>query len=140
VRILAYAAKYASSFYGPFRDAVGSGANLGKGDKSTYQMDPGNGDEAVREALLDVEEGADVVMVKPGMPYLDVLWRVKQAFHRPTFVYQVSGEYAMFKAAAANGWIDERATVLEMLLGFRRAGADAILTYYATDVAEWLKS
>lgn len=137
--VLAYAAKYASSFYGPFRDALDS-APRGGTDKRTYQMDPGNGDEALHEVQMDLDEGADLVMVKPGMPYLDVLWRVKQAFRRPTFVYQVSGEYAMFKAAAANGWIDERATVLEMLLGFRRAGADAILTYYATDVAEWLKS
>jgi len=137
--VLAYAAKYASAFYGPFRDALDS-APRGGTDKRTYQMDPGNGDEALHEVQMDLDEGADLVMVKPGMPYLDVLWRVKQAFRRPTFVYQVSGEYAMFKAAAANGWIDERSTVLEMLLGFRRAGADAILTYYATDVAEWLKS
>lgn len=135
--ILAYSAKYASAFYGPFRDALDS-APRGGGDKRTYQMDPGNGDEALHEVALDLGEGADIVMVKPGMPYLDIVWRVKEAFGRPTFVYQVSGEYAMFKAAAANGWIDERATVLEALLGFRRAGADAVLTYYATDAARWL--
>lgn len=136
--ILAYAAKYASSFYGPFRDALDS-APRGGTDKRTYQMDPGNGDEALHEVEMDLAEGADLVMVKPGMPYLDVVWRVKQEFKRPTFVYQVSGEYAMFKAAAAQGWIDERACVLETLTGFRRAGADAVLTYYATDAAEWLR-
>ncbi len=135
--ILAYAAKYASSFYGPFRDALDS-APRGGGDKKTYQMDPGNGDEALIEVARDLAEGADLVMVKPGMPYLDILWRVKQQFKRPTLAYQVSGEYAMFKAAGANGWIDERATVLEALLGFRRAGADAVLSYYAIEVAEWL--
>ncbi len=136
--ILAYAAKYASAFYGPFRDALDS-APRGGGDKKTYQMDPGNGDEALHEVALDLAEGADIVMVKPGMPYLDIVWRIKQAFQRPVAVYQVSGEYAMFKAAAANGWIDERATVLEALLGFRRAGADMILSYYATDAATWLR-
>lgn len=136
--LLAYAAKYASAFYGPFRDALDS-APRGGTDKRTYQMDPGNGDEALHEVEMDLAEGADLVMVKPGMPYLDVVYRVKERFRRPTFVYQVSGEYAMFKAAAANGWIDERQTVLEALLGFRRAGADAVLTYYAIDVAEWLR-
>jgi porphobilinogen synthase len=135
--ILAYSAKYASAFYGPFRDALDS-APRGGTDKRTYQMDPGNGDEALMEVARDLDEGADMVMVKPGMPYLDVVWRVKQAFGCPVFVYQVSGEYAMYKAAAANGWLDEERVVLEGLLGFRRAGADAILTYYATDVAEWL--
>ena len=139
VRILAYAAKYASAFYGPFRDAVGSGANLGKGDKSTYQMDPGNSDEALHEVALDLEEGADYVMVKPGMPYLDIVRRVKDRFAVPTFVYQVSGEYAMFKAAGAQGWIDADACLMEALLGFRRAGADAILTYYAIEAAKRLK-
>jgi porphobilinogen synthase len=139
VRILAYAAKYASSFYGPFRDAVGSGANLGKGDKHTYQMDPGNGDEALHEVALDLEEGADYVMVKPGMPYLDIVRRVKDRFHVPTFVYQVSGEYAMFQAAGAQGWIDADACLMETLLGFRRAGADAILTYYALEAARRLR-
>lgn len=135
--ILAYSAKYASSFYGPFRDALDS-APRGGADKRTYQMDPGNGDEALVEVARDLDEGADMVMVKPGMPYLDIVWRVKEAFGCPVFVYQVSGEYAMYKAAAANGWLNEEAVVLEGLLGFRRAGADAILTYYATDVAEWL--
>jgi porphobilinogen synthase len=135
VRILAYAAKYASAFYGPFRDAVGSGANLGKGDKKSYQMDPGNSDEALREVALDLEEGADFVMVKPAMPYLDVVRRVKERFGVPTFVYQVSGEYAMLKAAAQNGWIDGEACMLEALLGFKRAGADAILTYFALEAA-----
>jgi porphobilinogen synthase len=139
VRILAYAAKYASAFYGPFRDAVGSGANLGKGDKSTYQMDPGNGDEALHEVALDLEEGADYVMVKPGMPYLDIVRRVKERFAVPTFVYQVSGEYAMFQAAGAQGWIDADACLMEALLGFRRAGADAILTYYALEAARRIK-
>ncbi len=138
-RILAYSAKYASSFYGPFRDAVGSSANLGKGDKHTYQMDVANSDEALREVELDIAEGADMVMVKPGLPYLDVLRRVKDAFGMPTLVYQVSGEYAMLKAAAQNGWLDERAVVLETLVAFKRAGADAILTYFAVDAARWLR-
>ena len=138
-RILAYSAKYASSFYGPFREAVGSAGNLGSGNKYSYQMDPANGDEAEQEVALDISEGADMVMVKPGMPYLDIVYRVKQRFGMPTFAYQVSGEYAMFKAAAANGWIDEQATVLEALLGFRRAGADAVLTYYAKQAAIWLR-
>ncbi len=137
-RILAYSAKYASAYYGPFRDAVGSGASLGKADKRTYQMDPANGDEALREIALDLAEGADMVMIKPGMPYLDIVWRVKQRFGVPTAVYQVSGEYAMLKAAAQNGWLDERKVVLEALLGCKRAGADAILTYYAPQVAQWL--
>ncbi len=137
-RILAYSAKYASSFYGPFRDAVGSAANLGAGDKKTYQMDPANGDEAIREVAMDLDEGADMVMVKPGLPYLDIVRRVKETFAVPTFVYQVSGEYAMLKAAARQGWLDERATVLEALLSMRRAGADAILSYSAIDVATWL--
>jgi porphobilinogen synthase len=139
VRILAYSAKYASAFYGPFRDAVGSGANLGKGDKKTYQMDPGNSDEALHEVALDLEEGADFVMVKPGMPYLDIVRRVKDTFQVPTFVYQVSGEYAMLKAAGAAGWLDGDACMMESLLGFKRAGADAILTYYALDCARRLK-
>jgi porphobilinogen synthase len=139
VRILAYAAKYASSFYGPFRDAVGSAANLGRGSKETYQMDPANGDEALHEVALDLAEGADMVMIKPGMPYLDIVRRVKDEFRRPTFVYQVSGEYAMLKAAAQNGWLDERACVLEALTGMKRAGADGILTYFARDVAGWLR-
>jgi porphobilinogen synthase len=138
VRILAYAAKYASAFYGPFRDAVGSGANLGKGDKKTYQMDPGNSDEALHEVALDLEEGADFVMVKPAMPYLDIVRRVKDRFGVPTFVYQVSGEYAMIKGAGRNGWVDGDACMMEALLGFRRAGADAILTYYAIEAAERL--
>jgi len=138
-RILAYSAKYASSFYGPFRDAVGSSANLGKGDKSTYQMDPANSNEALREVALDIDEGADMFMVKPGLPYLDIVRRVKSELRVPTFVYQVSGEYAMFKAAAANGWIAEQPCVLEALLGMKRAGADAILTYYALEVAGWLR-
>lgn len=137
-RILAYSAKYASSFYGPFRDAVGSAANLGTGNKYTYQMDPANSDEALWEVGLDLEEGADMVMIKPGLPYLDIVRRIKDRFCAPTFVYQVSGEYAMLKAAAQNGWIDERPCVLESLLAFKRAGADGILTYYALDVAEWL--
>jgi porphobilinogen synthase len=139
VRILAYAAKYASSFYGPFRDAVGSGSNLGKGDKHTYQMDPGNSDEALHEVALDLEEGADFVMVKPGMPYLDIVRRVKERFQVPTFVYQVSGEYSMLKAAGNQGWIDGEACMMEALLGFRRAGADAILTYFALEAAAKLK-
>ncbi|MCB5188764.1 porphobilinogen synthase [Methylobacillus caricis] len=138
-RILAYSAKYASAFYGPFRDAVGSSANLGKSNKYNYQMDPGNSDEALREVALDLEEGADMVMVKPGMPYLDIVRRVKQEFGVPTYAYHVSGEYAMLKAAALNGWLDERAVVLEAMLGFKRAGADGILTYYAMDIARWLK-
>jgi porphobilinogen synthase len=137
-RILAYSAKYASSFYGPFRDAVGSAGSLGKGNKYTYQMDPANGDEALREVALDLEEGADMVMVKPGLPYLDIVRRVKRRFGAPTFVYQVSGEYAMLKAAAANGWLDERACALEALTAIKRAGADAILTYFALDAARWL--
>ena len=138
-RILAYSAKYASSFYGPFRDAVGSAGNLGGGNKYSYQMDPANSDEALTEVELDITEGADMVMVKPGMPYLDVLYRVKDTFEKPTFVYQVSGEYAMLKAAGQNGWLDEKAVVLESLLAFKRAGADAILTYFAFDAARWLK-
>jgi len=137
-RILAYSAKYASSFYGPFRDAVGSAANLGGGNKYTYQMDPANTNEALHEVALDLEEGADMVMIKPGMPYLDIVRRVKDQFGVPTFVYQVSGEYAMLKAASQNGWLDERAVVLEALLGIKRAGADGILSYYAKDVARWL--
>lgn len=138
-RILAYSAKYASGFYGPFRDAVGSAANLGAGNKYTYQMDPANSDEALWEVGLDLEEGADMVMIKPGMPYLDIVRRVKSEFGAPTFVYQVSGEYAMLKAAAQNGWLDEKACVLESLLAFKRAGADGILTYYALEAAGWLK-
>ena len=137
-RIMAYSAKYASSFYGPFRDAVGSAGNLGGGNKYTYQMDPANSDEALQEVGLDIAEGADIVMVKPGMPYLDIVRRVKDTFGVPTAVYQVSGEYAMLKAAAQNGWLDERAVVLESLLGFKRAGADSILTYFAMDAARWL--
>ena len=139
-RILAYSAKYASAFYGPFRDAVGSAANLGAGDKYSYQMDPANSDEALREVELDLAEGADMVMVKPGLPYLDIIRRVKDEFGVPTFAYQVSGEYAMLKAAALNGWLDERKTALEALLSLKRAGADAILTYYARNVAEWLRT
>ena len=138
-RILAYAAKYASSFYGPFRDAVGSAANLGKDDKYTYQIDPANSDEALWEAGMDLEEGADMIMVKPGMPYLDIVRRVKDEFGAPTFVYQVSGEYAMLQAAGINGWIDRRKCVLESLLAFKRAGADGILTYFALEAAAWLK-
>jgi porphobilinogen synthase len=138
-RILAYAAKYASSYYGPFRDAVGSKGALGKADKRTYQMDPGNTDEALREVALDLDEGADMVMVKPGMPYLDIVRRVKDEFQAPTFVYQVSGEYSMIKAAAKNGWIDEKSVVLEALTCIKRAGADGILTYFAPQAAEWLK-
>ena len=140
VRILAYSAKYASAFYGPFRDAVGSGASLGKGDKKTYQMDPANADEALREIALDLEEGADFVMVKPGMPYLDVLHRVKEHFRVPTFVYQVSGEYSMLRAAALQDWLDGEACMMESLVGFKRAGADAILTYFALDAARALKA
>ncbi|HEY0722143.1 MAG TPA: porphobilinogen synthase, partial [Gammaproteobacteria bacterium] len=138
-RILAYSAKYASSFYGPFRDAVGSAGNLGKGNKYTYQMDPANSDEALWEVALDIEEGADMVMIKPGMPYLDIVRRVKEQFGMPTFVYQVSGEYAMLKAASQNGWLDERAVVMESLLGVKRAGADALRTYYARQAAQWLR-
>jgi porphobilinogen synthase len=136
--ILAYAAKYASSFYGPFRDAVGSAGNLAGGNKYSYQMDPANSDEALREVALDIEEGADMVMVKPGMPYLDIVRRVKDQFGVPTYAYQVSGEYAMLKAAARNGWLDEKSVVLESLLSFKRAGADGILTYFAESVGEWL--
>jgi len=138
VRLMAYSAKYASAFYGPFRDAVGSSGNLGKADKKTYQMDPANSNEAMREIALDLEEGADMVMVKPGMPYLDIVRRVKQEFGVPTFAYHVSGEYAMLKAAAANGWLDERACVMETMIGFKRAGADGVLTYYAPQIARWL--
>ncbi|OOC11144.1 porphobilinogen synthase [Thioalkalivibrio halophilus] len=137
-RILAYSAKYASAFYGPFRDAVGSAGNLGRGSKETYQMDPANGEEAIHEVAADLAEGADMVMVKPGMPYLDVVHRLRERFQRPTFVYHVSGEYAMLKAAAERGWLDERACVLEALTGMKRAGADGILTYYARAAAEWL--
>lgn len=138
-RILAYAAKYASSFYGPFRDAVGSAGNLGQGDKKTYQMDPANSDEALREVALDLEEGADMVMVKPGLPYLDIVRRVKDAFGAPTYAYQVSGEYAMLKAAAQNGWLDHDAVMMESLLAFKRAGCDGILTYFALEAAALLK-
>ena len=138
-RILAYSAKYASSFYGPFRDAVGSAGNLGGGNKYTYQMDPANTDEALHEVALDLEEGADMVMVKPGLPYLDIVRRVKDEFGAPTFVYQVSGEYAMLKAATLNGWLDEQAVVMEALVSIKRAGADGILTYYALQAAEWLR-
>ncbi len=137
-RILAYSAKYASAFYGPFRDAVGSSASLGKGNKYTYQMDPANSDEALKEVALDLQQGADMVMVKPGLPYLDIVRRVKEEFGVPTYAYQVSGEYAMLKAAVQNGWLDERACVMESLLAFKRAGADGILTYYAMDAARWL--
>ncbi|MCL4137051.1 UNVERIFIED_CONTAM: hypothetical protein GTU68_043269 [Idotea baltica] len=137
-RILAYSAKYASSFYGPFRDAVGSAGNLGAGNKHSYQMDPANSDEALHEVALDLDEGADMVMIKPGLPYLDILRRVKDTFQKPTFVYQVSGEYAMLKAAAQNGWLDEQATMMESLLAFKRAGADGILTYYAKEAAQLL--
>ena len=137
-RILAYSAKYASSFYGPFRDAVGSAENLGSANKLDYQMDPANSDEALHEVALDINEGADIIMVKPGMPYLDVLRRIKDTFQKPTFAYQVSGEYAMLKAAAQNGWLDEKMTVMESLLAFKRAGADGILTYFAKDVAKQL--
>lgn len=139
-RILAYAAKYASSFYGPFRDAVGSAANLGKGNKTTYQMDPANSDEALWEVGMDLQEGADMIMVKPGLPYLDVIRRVKDAYGAPTYAYQVSGEYAMLKAAVQNGWLDEQACVLEALMAFKRAGADGVLTYFARDAARWLRA
>jgi porphobilinogen synthase len=138
-RIMAYSAKYASAFYGPFRDAVGSAANLGKSNKSTYQMDPANSDEALREVALDLAEGADMVMVKPGMPYLDIVRRVKDEFKVPTFAYQVSGEYAMIKAAAQNGWLDHDKTMLEAMMAFKRAGADGVLTYFALDIARHLK-
>jgi porphobilinogen synthase len=138
-RIMSYAAKYASGFYGPFRDAVGSSNNLGKGNKKNYQMDPANTDEALREVALDLQEGADMVMVKPGMPYLDIVRRVKDTFKVPTYVYQVSGEYSMLKGAAINGWLDERTVVLESLLAMRRAGANGVLTYFALDAARWLK-
>ena len=138
-RIMAYSAKYASAFYGPFRDAVGSAGNLGKADKKVYQMDPGNSDEALREVALDIAEGADMVMVKPGMPYLDIVRRVKEEFRVPTFAYQVSGEYAMLKAAAANGWLDHDAVMMESLLAFRRAGADGVLTYFALEAAARLR-
>jgi len=139
-RIMAYSAKYASAFYGPFRDAVGSAANLGKGNKATYQMDPGNTDEALREVALDLAEGADMVMVKPGMPYLDIVRRVKQEFKVPTFAYQVSGEYAMIKAAAQNGWLDHDKAMMEAVLCFKRAGADGVLTYFAREIAHALKA
>jgi len=138
-RIMSYAAKYASAYYGPFRDAVGSAGNLGKSDKKTYQMDPANTNEALREVALDIDEGADMVMVKPGMPYLDIVWRVKEAFGMPTFAYQVSGEYAMLKAAAAQGWLDEKKTVLEAMMAFKRAGADGVLTYFAPQIAQWIR-
>lgn len=137
-KILAYSAKYASSFYDPFRDAVGSTTNLGAGNKYSFQMDPANSDEALHEVALDLQEGADMIMVKPGMPYLDILHRVKKTFQKPTFVYQVSGEYAMLKAASQNGWMDEKSVVMESMIAFKRAGADGILTYYAKDVAQWL--
>ena len=139
-QIMAYAAKYASSYYGPFRDAVGATANLAGGNKYSYQMDPANGDEALHEIGLDLAEGADMVMVKPGMPYLDVIWRAKQAFGAPTFAYQVSGEYAMLKAASQNGWLGEQAVVMEAMVGFKRAGCDGVLTYFAEDIAGWLQS
>ena len=139
-RLMAYSAKYASAFYGPFRDAVGSASNLGKSNKKVYQMDPANSDEALREVALDIAEGADMVMVKPGLPYLDIVRRVKETFHVPTFVYQVSGEYAMLKAAAQNGWIDHDAVMMESLLAFKRAGADGILTYSALEAAQWLRT
>jgi porphobilinogen synthase len=138
-RIMAYSAKYASAFYGPFRDAVGSSSNLGKGNKKVYQMDPGNSDEAIREVAMDIAEGADMVMVKPGMPYLDIVRRVKDEFRVPTFAYQVSGEYAMLKAAAANGWLDHDAVMMESLLAFKRAGADGVLTYFAIEAARRLR-
>ena len=138
-RILAYAAKYASSFYGPFRDAVGSSANLGAGNKYTYQMDPANSDEALWEVGMDLDEGADMVMIKPGMPYLDIVRRIKDQFGAPTYAYQVSGEYAMLMAASQNGWLDEKAVIMESMLAFKRAGADGVLTYFAKRVAQWLK-
>ncbi len=138
-RILSYAAKYASSYYGPFRDAVGSASNLAGGDKFSYQMDPANGDEALREVAIDIREGADMIMIKPGTPYLDIIWRVKQHFAMPTFAYQVSGEYSMFRAAGLNGWIDEKAVVMEAMTGFKRAGCDGVLTYYAEKLANWMR-
>jgi porphobilinogen synthase len=138
-RIMAYSAKYASAFYGPFRDAVGSASNLGKSNKKVYQMDPGNSDEALREVAMDIAEGADMVMVKPGMPYLDIVRRVKDEFRVPTFVYQVSGEYAMLQAAAQNGWLDGQAAMMESLLAFKRAGADGVLTYFAIEAAKKLR-
>lgn len=138
-RILSYAAKYASSYYGPFRDAVDSAGNLGAGNKYSYQMDPANSDEAIHEVALDLGEGADMVMIKPGMPYLDIIYRVKREFGVPTFAYHVSGEYAMLKAAGQNGWLDEKHVVMEAMMGFKRAGADGILTYYAPQIADWLK-
>ncbi len=137
-RILSYAAKYASSYYGPFREAVGSASNLAGGDKLSYQIDPANGDEALREVAMDIKEGADLIMIKPGTPYLDIIWRVKQHFAMPTFAYQVSGEYAMLRAAGLNGWIDEKAVVMEAMTGFKRAGCDGVLTYYAQQLAHWL--
>jgi porphobilinogen synthase len=137
-KILAYSAKYASSYYGPFRDAVGSASNLGASSKDSYQMDPGNSDEAIREVSLDIEEGADMVMIKPGLPYLDIVYRVKETFGMPTFAYHVSGEYAQLKAASKNGWINEKPVVLETLLSFKRAGADGVLTYYAKEAAKWI--
>jgi len=137
---MAYSAKYASAFYGPFRDAVGSKGNLGKSSKAVYQMDPANSDEALWEVGLDLQEGADMVMVKPGMPYLDIVRRVKDTFRAPTYVYQVSGEYAMLKAAGSNGWLDEQKVVMEALLGCKRAGADGVLTYFALQVARWLRA
>ena len=140
VRLLAYSAKYASAFYGPFRDAVGSATSLGQGDKRTYQMDPANTNESLREVALDIAEGADMIMVKPGMPYLDIVRRVKETFGIPTFAYQVSGEYAMIVAAAQNGWLDRRKAMLESLLAFKRAGADGVLTYFAIEVAELLQA
>lgn len=140
VQILAYSAKYASNFYGPFRDAVGSAGNLGKSSKETYQMDPANSNEALHEVALDIREGADMVMIKPGLPYLDIIYRVKESFKMPTLVYQVSGEYAMLKAAGQNGWINYQACVLESLMAFKRAGADAVLTYFAMEASEWLRS
>jgi len=139
-RILSYAAKYASSFYGPFKDAVGTAAAFGKSNKSSYQMDPANSDEAMHEIAADLQEGADMIMVKPGLPYLDIVRRARETFAVPTYAYHVSGEYAMIKAAAANGWIDEKAIVMESMMAFRRAGCDAVLTYYAKDVAMWLHS
>jgi porphobilinogen synthase len=138
-RIMAYSAKYASAFYGPFRDAVGSAANLGKGNKKAYQMDAGNSDEALREVAMDIAEGADMVMVKPGMPYLDIVRRVKDEFRAPTYAYQVSGEYAMLMAAIRNGWLDEKKVILEALLAFKRAGADGVLSYFSLQVARWLR-
>jgi porphobilinogen synthase len=139
-RIMAYSAKYASAFYGPFRDAVGSAKNLGKADKKTYQMDFANTDEALREVAMDISEGADMVMVKPGMPYLDIVQRVKEAFNYPTFAYQVSGEYAMLKAAAQNGWLDHDAVMMESLMAFKRAGANGVLTYFALEAARLIKA